>query len=91
MYGEAVGEFQAAIAIDPEFAIAYFNLGAALEDLHNTRGAMDAYAAYLRRCGDHPGSMMVGVPSAFAEIARLRSVLYSRPRPLPPDNPIHTK
>jgi predicted Zn-dependent protease len=45
---EAVGEYRAALAIDPNYAKAQVNLGAALDDLKDKRGAREALERAVR-------------------------------------------
>ena len=48
MLREAVGEYRAALSIDPSYAKAQTNLGAALDDLKDRRGAREALEKAVR-------------------------------------------
>jgi len=72
MNSQAAEEFRAEIAIDPQYAIAYFNLGNALKDMHNKRGAISAYQSYLRVCENNPREQ-VAVMRAVKELRALNS------------------
>jgi tetratricopeptide (TPR) repeat protein len=72
----AAAEFRAEIAIDPDRAVPYFNLGHALEALGDYLAALDAYQAFIRKCTDRPGPQVIGVPQAYAACNRIKSRLY---------------
>lgn len=48
MLKEAIGEYQAALAIDPNYSFAQINLGAALDDLKDRKGARVALEKAVR-------------------------------------------
>lgn len=67
LYGLAADYFRKAIRIDPKYALAWFNLGNALDDLKSHHGAIDAYQQAVKlapRYGDAHYNLAIAYENA---------------------------
>ncbi len=74
MLNEAASELRSELAIDPEFAIGYYNLGETLKRMGDNQGALEAFTSYLRKCKNNRDAQ-VGVAMAKENIRLIEGKL----------------
>ena len=80
MLNEAASELRLELAIDPEFAIGYYNLGETLKRMGDYTGALEAFTSYLRKCTNNTQAQ-VGVAMAQENIRALETRLNIKHSP----------
>jgi superkiller protein 3 len=80
--GRAAGEFRAAIRVNPGFAMAFFNLGRALQEVGARDEAIAAFQRFLALAPGQPGAMP-SIPQARQRLGELESGV---PAQSPPPN-----
>ncbi len=72
----AASEYRTILALNPEYAAAYFNLGAVLKLAHDNRGALQVFQSFVQTAGLQPDSQ-IAVMKANQEIKELVTLLNS--------------
>jgi Flp pilus assembly protein TadD len=80
MLNEAASELRSELAIDPEYAIGYYNLGETLKRMGDFPGALEAFTSYLRKCNTNREAQ-VGVSMARENIRLLEEKLNIKNSP----------